>query len=248
MTLREKLNRLHNIGDVVLFRWMTGKHRIAKDFILLSMLRLDTLVCTKDYLIFSSSAPCLYMDKGRPRIIYKDRDVMTISDGKRCGMNIIPSMLQPGEHAVEARHCRSTEVIEDHCPKWLENKVLGLGTSPVYPVTKIVSPELFRISKNPRTLKPYFSGALIRDIGGEPTDTTEQLIKKFHSKLDMFGTFNNEGYVINNDYIVSGGCCVAQSRGISTSGSLVYMVTLNTFKAEIASKHWVISTSRETLP
>lgn len=247
MTLREKIERLHELGDVVLFRWMAGKHRVAKDFILLSTLRFESLTCTKDKLFFSSAAPILYMDRGRPRIVLRDRDVLTITSGKRQGMTIIPAMLQDGEGAAEARHCRRMIVNEDYCPKWLATKIMSMAGSSMYPVSRIVMPEIFRISKNPASLKPFFTKGLLLDIGADPHDSVEELHRKFQANLRMFGKFTDDGYVINNDKIATGGCCVAAAKGITGAGSMVHMTTLRQFRSDVESKHWVIGCSEETI-
>lgn len=240
MTLRDKIERLHKIGDLVLFRWMTGKHRVAQSYVMLSMLRFEVLICTKDHIWFSSSAPCLYLDRGRPRIVMKDRDVLTISSGLRQGMTIIPSMLKPDETATETRHCRCIEVDETHCPKWLQTKVLAIGNAPVYPLSHIVMPELFRISKNPMSLRPFFSKEMMEDIGSVPGDSVQDMLDKFHSKLKMFGTFTDDGYIISNDLIATGGACVAQAKGLGINGSMVHQVTLNQFRQDMLSRHWKV--------
>ena len=247
MTLHEKIERLHELGDVVLYRWMTGKHRIAKDFVVLSALRLEVLSCTKNKLFFSMSAPVLYMDRGRPRIVMRDRDVLSITSGKRAGMTIIPSVLQDGENAVEARYCKRMQVREDYCQKWLANKIMSIAGSSVYPVSRIIVPEMFRISKNPIVLKPFFTTGLLKDIGGTPNDSVDQLLQKFHANLSMFAKDTDDGWIINNDMIATGGCCIAAAKGITGSGSMVHMTTLRQFQTDVQSKHWVIGYSEETL-
>lgn len=240
MTLKEKIDRLHNVGDIVLYRWMTGRHRVAKDYILLSTLRFETLFCTKEKIWFSSAAPCLYIDRGRPHIVLKDHDVLAITSGRRQGMTIIPSMLQEDETATEARHCRWLEVEEEHCPKWLSAKVMAMCTSPVYPVSRVVCPEFFRISKNAQSLKPYFSHDMLECIGAKKGDSVATMLAKFHANLEMFGTFTNDGYIIANDKIVTGGCCVAQSKGIGINGSMVHQIPMMLFLKELSLKHWEI--------
>lgn len=243
MNLHEKLKKLKRLNDLVLYKWTAGSHRIAENFILLSDLRLNVLTCSEGSIVFSSAAPILYMDKGRPVIQFRDRDVMTILNGQRRGVNVAGCLLKAGESATEARYCESRIVDEDHCPKWLEDKVMSLGNSPTYPVAQLRLPELFRISKKPETLKPIFTTALIRDIGGERLDSTETLLQKFRNNLDLFGYYTDEGFVISNDYIASGGCVVSASKGITArSGSVVHMMTLGAFRNECEKRHWKIRT------
>ena len=104
-------------------------------------------------------------------------------------------------------------------------------------------PELFRISKKPDTLKPIFTSQLIKDIGGERGDSTQTLLQKFRDNLDLFGYYTDDGFVISNDYIASGGCCVSASKGITArSGSVVHMMTLGAFHNECDKRHWKIRT------
>lgn len=221
---------------------------MAKDYITLSMLRLDVLTCTKDHIIYSSAAPCLVMPYGRPAINFRDRDILTVTGGKRNGMNISPGMLQDGESATEARYCTALEVTEDHCPKWLERKVLSMGMSPVYPVSRILVPEMFRISRKTCVLKPQITNEMKRAIGCSMNDSLDTITRKFQENLHLFGEETDEGWVVAFDHIATGGCCVAAARGIGAGASTVQQMPLVMFQAEVESKHWQISTAKEMLP
>ena len=242
MTLREKIQRLKRLSDLALYRWTAGKHRISdKNFILLSDLRLNVLTCAGGTLQFSSAAPLLLMEHGRPYIQFRDNNVLTILDGPRKGINIMPSMLHDGEQAAPARHCECRVINEDDCPKWLEDKIMTMANSPCYPVTQLRMPELFRISRKPRTLNPIFTAELIREIGGTKGDDIQTLREKFYANLDLFGYYTDEGYVISNDRICSGGCCVVASHGITMrTGSAMHMMTLTAFIAECERRKWSI--------
>lgn len=246
MTFREKLSRLKRLDDLVLYKWSAGQHRIASNFILLSDLRLNVVACNNGTVTYSSAAPILYMLRGRPVIQFRDHDVMSIINGKRKGINVIASMIQGGEDAIEARYCGTRVVSEDRCPKWLEDKIVQMGTSPTYPVSQLRLPDLFRISKKPETLKPIFNAQLIDQIGGLKTDSTEVLLSKFHNNLDLFGYYTDDGFIISNDYIATGGCCICASKGITLrNGSAVYVMSHKAFTAECAKKHWQINTRLE---
>ena len=247
MTIREKLKRLHNIGSVVLFRWSSGKLRLAKDYVILSNLRMEVLTCTKEDIIYSTAAPCLVMDHGKPTVHFSDRNILTISDGKRHGMNVLPGMLFDGESATEARFCKSVLVDETHCPKWLERRILSIGLSPVYPVPHILIPEIFRISKNINTLKPYINKDLLTVLGCDQNTTVEKIIQLFHENIDMFSYETDEGYIVSNEYIASGGCCVALAKGLASGSSVVFQMPLKQFQMEAYVKNWHVSTTKEML-
>jgi hypothetical protein len=247
MNLQDKIRRLKRQQDLVLYKWVSGQRRIAENFILLSDLRLNVLTCDGGRVVFSSAAPVMFMERNHPVIQFRDADVLTIMTGPRRGINVNSGFLKQGEDAAVARFCEHREIFEeDRVPKWLEDKIMSMGHSPVYPVSKIVMPELFRISRKPDTLKPVFNSAFIKEIGGEKGDSLQTLLDKFHSNLDKFGYYTEDGFVISNDLIASGGCCVCASRGITTrSGSVVHMLTKQQFVAEISRKHWHITTTEK---
>ena len=239
--LNHKLSKLRRFDDLVLYRWSAGQHRVADKFILLTDLRLNVLSSSGGKVCFSTAAPILLMVNGRPHIQFRDKDVLTVLDGNRKGINITSAMLHEGEQAAVTRHCCSRVVDDDNCPKWLADKIISMVTSPCYPVTGIRLPELFRISKKPQTLKPIFTADLIREIGGTKEDGIEELLHKFHENLELFGYFTDDGYVISYDRIVSGGCVVAASNGISLrAGSAVHMMTVRGFLSEMEKRHWAI--------
>jgi len=246
MTIHEKLCNLRNRDNFVLFRWTAQKFRIAEDYIPLSNLRLNVLSCNKSQVVWSSSAPILYQAHGRPVISFRDSNLVTVLEGsKRKGTNLICSMLSEGEIAAPTRTCEYRVVEDEFCPTWLANRIIAMATEPVYPVSQIKMPDLYRVSKAPTNLKPIFSKRLIDSIGGLPEDSTKTLLDKFHKNLDLFGEFTNTGWVVPYDYVASGGCCVVAAHGIPASkGSAVHSMTLRTFLADIDRKHWQIHTAQ----
>lgn len=244
MQLQEKLDRLGKLDDLALYKWTAGKNRIAQNYILLSDLRLNVLTCNRGEIVFSSAAPVLYMNNNRSVIELRDSEVMTVLDGRRQGINILAFNQQPGERVAPARFCESRKIVSDDCPKWLENKILSMGNSDRYPYADVVTPTLFRITKHPETLNPIFDSVVRAEIGAKPTDGIAELKRKFLQHSGLFGTYTPEGYIANNHYILSGGVCVAASKGITLrSGSIVHQISLRTFLASINRKRWHIHTA-----
>ena len=247
INFHDKMVKLKRLEDIAVFKWSGGHKRIAGDYLLLSNLRLNTLTCTRGRVYYSSAAAIVYNVHGRPVVSFRDKDLLTIINGSnRTGINVPSGMLKPGEEAAPTRFCEWREVDEDHCPKWLEQRIMGMATSTVYCVSQIRMPDLYRISKKPETLKPIFSSSLIKAIGGDKKDSTETLMQKFHDNLDLFGIYNSEGYIVPNEYICAGGCCVVAARGIpATTGSIVFPMPLKTFVADVSRLHWDITTALE---
>ena len=199
LNLHEKMIKLKSLDDIVIYRFVGGHKRIAGDYILLSNLRLNVLTCSKGNVIYSSSAPVVYNVKGRPVISFRDRDLMTIISGSaRAGINVVSSMLKDGEEAAQTRYCEWRVVDADHCPQWLEQRIMSMATGTIYHAYQMRLPEMYRISRKPETLKPIFSASLIKAIGGTAQDNTETLTKKFHKNLKLFGEFHDDGYQIGS--------------------------------------------------
>lgn len=248
MDLKTKLSRLRTQEDIVLYKWTAGKQRIANDFIFLSQLRLNTVACSGGRITFSCAAPVLFMDRGRTTIKLCDRDVLTVLDGPRKGINVLGGFLHDDEQAVPAQFCRRLDIVDERQPKWIASRLLSMGCSPVYPVSRIITPELFRISRNPGSLRPIFTTAMLHAIGGTRSDSMQELMRKFQAHLDLFGARTDDGYVISNDYIATGGCCVAAARGISVrAGSYVHLIPLYQYRAEVLQRKWKIDTGEENV-
>ena len=245
LNLHDKLNKLSRIDDMVVFQWTAGHKRIAQDFVLLSQVRLNVLSCNAGKIVYSTSAPIVYNYHGRPAITFHDRGLMTVIAGSsRAGVNIPTRMLKQGEEGAPTRYCEWRIVDEDFCPKWLENKIMSMCTGVLYPAFSVKLPDVYRVSKKPETLRPIFTSKVIASIGGNPTDSTEELLSKFRAHLDLFGFKSNEGFVIPNEYICTGGCCVVRAKGIPAgTGSVTFSMPLKTFVAECDRMHWAIATA-----
>ena len=245
LSLHDKLIKLSKTDDMAIFQWTAGQAKIAKDFYLLSNLRLNTLSCNGGVIVFSTAAPLVYNVYGRPATALCDRDLLTVlGNSQRVGVNIRCNRIKPGEECAPTRYCGWRIVDEDHCPRWLENKIMSMCTGVMYPATHVSLPDIYRISKKPESLKPIFTRDLIDAIGGERDDTADVLLQKFHAKMDLFGFKTNEGFVIPSEYICSGGCNVIGAKGIpSNGGSARFSIPLRTFVAECSRNHWDIATA-----
>lgn len=244
ISLHDKLMRLGNEDDWAVYQWTAGHKKIAEDYILLSNLRLNVISCNNGKIVYSVSAPIMYNVHGRPVISFHDRGLLTIiSSPSRAGVNVQARMLRNDEEGTQTRYCEWRVVDEDHCPKWLENKILSMCTGVMYPTACVRLPDIYRISKKPETLRPIFTSSLINMIGGSREDTAEELMRKFRAKLDLFGFFTQEGFIIPNEYICSGGCCVIGAKGVPSSGSIKFSIPLKTFVADCDRLHWEIATA-----
>ena len=119
MDLKTKLTRLQTNADLALYKWTAGKFRMAGEFVLLSNLRLNTLACDGGRVTLSVAAPVLYMDRGRTVIRFLDRDVLTVTEGPRKGINVLGRFLQEDENAVPATYCMHKEIRNEKLPKWI---------------------------------------------------------------------------------------------------------------------------------
>ena len=244
MRLQEKLNNLGRIDNLVWFRWTAKRARIARNYILLSDIRLNSLTCHEGEIVYSSAAPIMYMKRGQSIIQFRDSDVLTLTSGRRAGINISCSHLQEGETGVEATHCEHRRVVGEDCPKWLENKILSMGNGFKYPYADFVMPSLFRMTRDVETLKPNFNAEVLEQIGGKADEGLESLKEKFTANQAVLGTYTDEGFVIPNEYINSGGVCVVAAKGIASNvGSIVHQLALRSFIEAIRERGWSITTA-----
>lgn len=122
---------------------------------------------------------------------------------------------------------------------------MSMGLSPVYPVSRIIMPELCRISKKINVLKPQITNELKRTLGCAMDAPVEEINQKFQANLQLFGHKSDDGWVVSNDHIASGGCLVAAVKGLAGSCSMVHKMPLTMFQIEIANRHWEIRTTKE---
>lgn len=243
MDFLTKLEKLRRLDGVVLYKWTAARRRLGGDFIPLNSVRLHTITCEGGRVTYSAAAPVVFMERGRSVIKFLDANVLNVMEGPRKGLNIVSSFLKREEEAAPVSRCESLELTSSEPARWIGQQVLSIGCSHVYPVSRLITPELFRMSKRPENLKPLFSLGLVQAIGGTRADTLQQLKDKFLQNLERLGSRTDDGWVVSNDYISSGGCCVVASRGITMrSGSVVHSMPLQAYRDELFSRKWSINT------
>lgn len=248
MELRRKLETLMNQPGLTLYRWIPGRSRMANEFIPLSEMRLVSVSCARrGELWYSMAAPVLYLDKGFPKVMMADSDVYTILEGKRPGVNVFSRLLRKGEKAKQTTRCCSGMVTDrDVGPKHVQNMVMSLDERVPTPVCRIVVPDMFRISKDPVRLKPRITQELLTVIGSRPSDSPDEVRRKFLQALPLLGADTGDGWVVPADYVVAGGCVVVGSRGISArAGSVVHAVATDLFRMDVLQRSWSVCTGAD---
>lgn len=241
MDLAAKIRSLQTQENLALYKWTAGGTRVVGGaYILLSDLRLNSLVVHGGRALLSVAAPLLYMSHGRPKIALETSNVVTVVSGKRKGINTKLEWLQPSEKAVATKACLTCVLDPDaEYPTWLQKRILSLGCSARYPSAKILAPDLYRMSRSLDSFRPLWSKALVEAIGGTPDEPLESLMEKFKAAMQVLGIVTGEGYVIPADYIATGGCCIALAKGITArSGSVVHMMPCTMFLAEVCQNNW----------
>jgi len=236
----EKLERLKQLDDLVLFKWTSSVKRIGGQFIPLSELRLNILSSNAGVVHFSVSAPVLSLVNGRPRIRFYDEGVLRVVSGGRKGINILASYLKSDEQAVEVRNIMHLDCKEG-CSHVVEEMVLSMGRANSYPVCGVAMPDLFRITDKPETIRPLWSKPVLELIGGVREDTPEQLKTKFMAHLGWFGYRSEIGYVFNYNHVAYGGMVCSTTAGITRSGgSAVCQMPLGLLKQQLLQDGWGI--------
>ena len=240
MNLTIKLKNLRRLDNLALYRWTAGRQRIAGEYIPLSALRLNSLVCDGGRVRYSSAAPVLYLERGRPFIRLMDHDVVSPVNGPRKGTNMPARFIRDGEEAVEARYVTCVEM-NDSVAGWRADRVMSMGNSPVVPICGIVKPRFYRITRTPSTLKPMYSNQALKVLGMSRGVSVEEFRAAFAENIHLFGMSTDDGFVVPHEYIASGGCLVAAAAGISArAGSLVHELPMSLFLDEVENLKWEI--------
>lgn len=240
MDLIQKLKNLRRLSNLALYRWTAGRQRIAGAFIPLTALRFNSIVCDGGRVSYSSAAPVLYVDHGRPTVRLMDHGVVCPVSGPRKGTNLPVEFVRDGEDATEARYVTRTDM-DEAVTGWRRDRVMSMGCSPCVPIFGIVKPRFYRLTRHPETLKPMYSSHALAVLGLRRGVTMDELRAAFVANLDLFGMQTEDGFVVPHEYIATGGCLVAAADGISRNGgSLVHEMPLNMFTTEVENQRWKI--------
>jgi hypothetical protein len=87
-----------------------------------------------------------------------------ISGSSRTGINVASNMLKEGESAAQTRYCEWRVVDADHCPQWLEQRIMSMATGTIYSCYQLRLPDLYRISKKPETLKEAIDRIVAEEV------------------------------------------------------------------------------------
>lgn len=220
-----------------MYRWATiTRQKIAKSYIRLSDIRLLVLVAYKGVVVFDMAAPVVYCDKGRSITNFADEDVMVNVSSEGAGVNVLCSRRSDKKDYVEAKCCGlcNLNVEPAELTYQLQHRVLSMLKHPVYRVTRIIAPTMYRITMTPENLRPMFTSNLVSAIGGVRGDSLAELQCKFKENLDNLGEMTPNGYIIPAEYIAHGGCGAVPAAGIQGKyGGAVFQMPLGAFLNEI---------------
>ena len=224
-----------------MFRWSAGAHRIAGEFVYLNDLRLNALLCIKGRVMFCCAAPVLYVGRGRATVRFYDKNVLKVQNGKRQSVNILASWLKDDEEATEVKYL-AHEIVKENAKQWIAQKIMSMACAqPLHSAYHVPVPQMYRLTRNPETLVPVITTAMYKALGLSRDTPMADVRAAFLSKLNLFGDTIDDGYVIADEYVVSGGCCVASARGMfPKSGSVVFTMPATTFLAEMDEKNWCV--------
>jgi len=243
MNLELKIKNLQRRENLALYRWTAGRSRIANNYVYLDRLRLNVILVEGGRVRFVSAAPVLYNAFSRSRIVMAASGICHVIEGQRKGCNVFVDWLLDSEKANDVDFTCDM-VINDpqNVPAWIGNKILSMGTAPAqYSSAHIVAPSLYRMAREPENLKPVISNELIAALGIPKKSSAQEIRDAFRKRLELFGTFTDCGYVIDVEYVSSGGCVVASARGLMPrAGSVVFVMPATQFLKEADERHWRI--------
>lgn len=224
----------------MLFKWSATRHRLQNGLILLSNLRLNTLLCDGGQVRFSASAPVLYSRRGRPDIAFHDKGVLVVIDGPRTGTNITMTDLRKSDVTTHARYTGQFDLLKDNVPPWVADRVLSLGCTPAWPVERIVVPDIYRLSRDKESFRPIVTADILQELGLDKDASPEKLQESFMQIIKTVGMDTDDGWIVPFG-MASGGCCVVRPRGITIrSGSVPHQMLAGLFLQESNNRNWEV--------
>ena len=237
---REKLERLRNTRDLVLYKWTNSGKKTAGCYQLSSM-RLNVLTCLKGRVIFNIAAPVLYYYRALPVVSFRDSRLLTVLSGQRAGTLVVDMKRHEDETVTPVRGIGSWEITENS-PETLKRRVVSMAREPCLPVCKILVPEFWRLSRKPEYIVPVFNRGLNEALGLKGNETEEEMKRIFIDSLNDIGVYTEKGYLIPFEYVAYGGSVVHAAAGITRSSGPVMSIPGKVFRRECYKKHWKLRT------
>ena len=227
--------------DCVLFGWKYRNSKLEKKYVSLTNIRFEAVQIHNGKMLFTQAAPIIRLVRGKSSVVYYDKDVLTITEGKRAGINVLSSTLLDGEVAHEASALGTVEITSDTDSRIL-TKVAEMLEAGGYPGIDMREPEYFRCTKRPEKLKLNFSSNLMEIINAKPGASAQEMRESFLASLPTLGMPTTSGWVIPYDYVFSGGMVIADGTAVIKSNNFLQERSYTYFLSYINTRGWNIQT------
>lgn len=241
MQILEKIESAKASKDCVLFAWRYKNSKLEKKYVSLTNIRFEAIQIHNGKMLFTQAAPVIRLVRGKSSVVYYDKDVFTITEGKRAGINVLSSTLLEGEVAHEASSLGTIEVTADTDARVL-SKIADMLSVGGYPGIDMREPEYFRCTKRPEKLKLNFSSDLMQAIKAKPGSTTQELKESFLAALPTIGLPTTSGWVVPYDYVFSGGMVIADGTVVIKSNAFLQERPYAYFLGYVNTHGWNIQT------
>lgn len=240
MQILEKIDSAKT-RDCVLFGWKYKNSKLEKKYVSLTNIRFEALQIHNGKILFTQAAPVIRLVRGRSSVVYYDKDVLTITEGKRAGINVLSSTLLDGEVAHEASSLGTVEITADTEERVL-TKVADMLAAGGYPGIDMREPEYFRCTKHPEKLKLNFSSDLMQAVKAKPGSTAQELRECFLAALPTVGLPTTSGWVIPYDYVFSGGMVIADGIAVLKNNAFLQERPYSYFLSYVNTHGWNLTT------
>lgn len=242
----EKINNAKQMQDRVLFAWRFKDRKLEGKYVSLTNLRLEVLQIHNGRMLYTQAAPILKCVRGSNEVCYYDNNVMIITAGKRAGITVLAETLKDGEEAHLASMLGTVEITNDTDTNYI-NKAYTMLVDGGYPGRDMRVPQLFRCTKQPKSLKVNYTTDLLKLIKAPAGATSDQLENCFVNSINKIGTATSSGFVIPFEYVYAGGMVVADGTGVTKNGtSYMQERSYDFFQQYVKFHDWKIQLIEET--
>lgn len=243
----DKIERLSAASDFVIYRWLTYGKRIENTYNRLADVRMQGMRYGDGKVWFFEAAPIPVYSGGMCRLCMRNHDVYSALTGEAAGL-LVSSIPENTDASYAAALHIADEEIDENSPRHKLELIRTLATSPYLPVSSIVTPMLYRLTRNPDRLHLRSSAELLALLGLDQGAHPEVIAEAFLQNIESIGMRTGSGFVVPADFVVSGGTVVCDSTMVSRkSVSSIFGIPGRLFDAVQQARGWNIRTGHKEL-
>lgn len=241
----DKIERLSAASDFVIYRWLTYGKRIENTYNRLADVRMQGMRYGNGKVCFFEAAPIHTQSGGMCRFLLRNDSVYNALTGADAGLLVSSIPENAAAEYAAAAHVSCERITED-TPKHKLELIRTLATSPYLPVSSIVTPTLYRLTRNLERLHVRSTPELLALLGLDPGTHPDVVMEAFVHNIDSIAMRTSSGFVVPADMATSGGTVVCDSTMVSRkSVSSIFGMPGKLFDNIQIAKGWHVNTCSE---